>query len=373
MRLLPSVSSPGRDDQDTPKARLVTCKPVFRLVPSPEFCLAATVIFLIATFVTLSGGPTSEQETLRKELNIHSGRIEGLAFSSDGRTAASASRDGTVMLWDVVTRRESGLIMRGAAGFTSVAFAPNGHVLATGGLDGMLTVRDTKTMKELLSRRVCFNGGIRAVTFSPDGASVATGSDDHLVRVWDLASGQVKLELRGHAETVDGLAFAPDGQVLGSVSLDGRGILWDLRSGQIREQFQSEAGPLWSIAFAPDGRSLAVGGTQGISLRDLNTGRMRSWPSQQGPVTTVRYLPDGHTLATSSLHGALILWNVARESIDIRCRLDGQRSRVKSMGVSPDGMTLVTGADDAVLRFWDLSQRQPEHRERETVAYLDKN
>ena len=65
----------------------------------------------------------------------HTGTIYSVAFSPDGKTLASASRDGTVRLWDVATHRQIGNPIAGhAGGVTSVAFSPDGKTLATGRL-----------------------------------------------------------------------------------------------------------------------------------------------------------------------------------------------------------------------------------------------
>ena len=70
----------------------------------------------------------------------HRDRVEGVAFSPNGQTLASASDDGTVRLWDVRGHRALGAPLRGHKGAVlGVAFSPDGQTLASGGDDG--TVR----------------------------------------------------------------------------------------------------------------------------------------------------------------------------------------------------------------------------------------
>jgi len=59
------------------------------------------------------------------------------------------------------------------------------------------------------------------VAFSPDGARIATASNDKTVKLWDAATGRELFTLRGHTDSVDGLAFSPDGRILAAASEDG--------------------------------------------------------------------------------------------------------------------------------------------------------
>jgi WD40 repeat protein len=367
MRLERCDADSARPQGEAVGAGVITRHRILRLIPPPELCLVALFSGVIAIFFSGPEKDGSGSTSSGDSLTIHSCRIEGLALSPDGRTAASASRDGTVKVWDTDTRHERGTAFKGKLGYSSVAFSADGRILAAGGFDGRLTLQDVETGTDLTSPPAS-SGTVRAVVFSPDGATVATGGDDRTIRVWDTQSDRETLAMTGHAGIVFGLAFAPDGKTLVSVDSDGRVIRWDLPSGRIVEQFSGECGPLFSVSVAPDGRSIAFGGLGGITFRELSTGRSQSWKSLRGAVTAVQYLADGKTLASSSLDGAILLWDVSRDRIGVRHSLRGQSGRVKTMAVSPDGMTLVTGGDDAVLRFWDLGpgslalRRSPESR-----------
>ena len=72
----------------------------------------------------------------------HTGPVQGVAFSPDGRRIASAGHDGFVKLWDLTTGQEVLTLSRHKAEVACVAFSPNGHLLASSGLDGTVMVWD---------------------------------------------------------------------------------------------------------------------------------------------------------------------------------------------------------------------------------------
>lgn len=326
---------------------------------SPDLRLLILAVLCAAAISWRSGTRgTAEASRLAESAN-HPGRIEGVAFSADGRLAASASRECTVRVWDVATRRPRGHAIRGLSGFSCVAFSPDGKTLACAGLDGKLVLWDLATGRERSRFAASSAGAVRVVAFSPDGELLATGGDDRAVRVWDASSGAEGHVMRGHEDKVNGLAFAPDGRSLSSAGPDGRVISWDLATGQILGGFDGGCGPVWSLALAPDGHSLALGGRDGIAIRDLEAGRTRMHRCQQGPITDVCFLRSGAALAASDSRGRFSIWDVTGSDLRVRKTIDLREDGVVAMAASPDGSTLLTGSNHSTLVFRDLARLDP--------------
>src|SRR5215510_5514794 len=112
-----------------------------------------------------------------------------------------------------------------AAWVTSVAFSPDGQLLASGGTDG------TTKLWAVQSREVLrtFSGPTAdgmAVAFSPDGKLLASACADGTVNMWAIPSGELAFTLKGHAAPVTALAFSPDGKLLATASADKNAKLW---------------------------------------------------------------------------------------------------------------------------------------------------
>ncbi|HRS14606.1 MAG TPA: WD40 repeat domain-containing protein, partial [Candidatus Bipolaricaulis sp.] len=71
---------------------------------------------------------------------------------------------------------------------------------------------------------------VRSVAFSPDGTVLASGSDDGTIKLWDVTSGTGLRTLTGHTYPVNSVAFSPDGKTLASGSNDGTVLLWDVEA-----------------------------------------------------------------------------------------------------------------------------------------------
>jgi Flp pilus assembly protein TadD len=151
----------------------------------------------------------------RLTLQGHTGVVDAVAFSGDGRRLASASRDGTVKVWEAATGQEA-LTLQGHAGRVSgVAFSADGRRLASASTDWTVKVWDGATGREALTLKG-HTDIVNAVAFSPDGKRLASASRDGTVKVWEEATGQEALTLKGHTGWVSAVAFSPDGKRLAS-------------------------------------------------------------------------------------------------------------------------------------------------------------
>lgn len=191
-------------------------------------------------------------------------------------------------------------------------------------------------------------GGVTSVAFSPDGKILASGSDDHSIILWDVTTGQpIGQPLKGHSDEVMSVAFSPDGKTLASGSADHTIILWDVATHQpIGTPLMGHTDIVSTVAFSPDGKTLASNGGSDftIILWDVATHQPIGQPlmGHTNAVVSVAYSPDGKILASGSWDNTVILWDVAtRQPIGqpLTHFTDGTKG-VNSVSFSPDGKIL---------------------------------
>ncbi len=298
--------------------------------------------------------------------------IESVAFSPDGALVAAGDLWGAVHLREARDGHERSVLrvpgadkeeVHGSA--TSLAFSPDGARLAMAGLyDGTVRVWDLATGRPGFTLEVLpipKNQGrmdhVESIAFSPDGKILATAGYSAEVKLWDAATGRLAASLQGQPDQTHAVAFSPDGKTLASGGEDGSLILWDVAASRPRDRLPGYEIPVNSLAFSPDGRTLAVGRSDGnhgtVRLLDLANNRWRATIHVGfGYRFSLAFSPDGKTIAVADAAWRVAtLWDTA--SGRRVGTLEGHRRDVNAVAFSPNGKTIATGGPDG-LKLWDV-------------------
>jgi len=283
----------------------------------------------------------------------HTGRVNSVAMSADGRWALSGSADCTLRLWDV----SSGKCLRILEGHTN---------------------------------------SVQSVSMSADGRRALSGSWDNSLRLWDLSSGECLRIFEGHTGSVNSVALSSDGCWALSGSSDLNLQLWDVSSGKCVRTFEEHKEEVWSVALSEDGR-WGISGSQDETMCHLdvngfinaahadtsqfvicNVANVKKSVKLQKRFSflidaAVKALSEGEygrawrfACESKSLAG----YEFSYEAQDIihRAGLRGTRTRLRSVfyrhtfrvdglssvALSADGVLALSGSDDWTLRLWDL-------------------
>jgi RNA polymerase sigma factor (sigma-70 family) len=225
-------------------------------------------------------------------------------------------------------------------------------------------------------------GGINAVALAPNGLTVASAGQDFRVRLWDIADGKERPNLRAtspvigvggdqqHAWQVNAVAFSPDGKTLASGSNDEIIRLWDVDQGVEKAALTGHGLFILALAYSPDGRMLAsaagsydkaaaarldpnIGYLGELKLWNLATGKeIASLKGHSQRVTCVAFSPDSKTLASGGEDGTIRFWEIPTGKE--RACLQAAQGWVRSIAFSPDGRTLASASDEHVVKLWDV-------------------
>jgi WD40 repeat protein len=303
----------------------------------------------------LSGGDTD----MARQPAGHEDEAWSVAFAPDGLIVATGSDDSkpdpTVKLWDSATGRLLRAWLGGDGTVSSLAFAPDGRLLASGHLASSANVRIWDAAAgRLLATLEGHTDRVRGVAFSPDGRLLASASSDGTVRLWDAASRRQREVLTGHGDTVHAVAFSPDGQTLASAGNEGDIRLWDLRTdgSTSRSRALHNRTNLMALAYSPDGRMIAVADTLGsIAVWDLATAKLlRVIHGDGDELRQLAFAPDGTALAAAGIRGMIRLWDPATGQELIS--LAGHRAQINGLAFSPDGRTLASASHDGAVKLW---------------------
>lgn len=271
-------------------------------------------------------------------------------------------------------------------GVWTVAYAPNGETLASGGMDRLVRIWDIETGRMLKALRG-HTRDIRQAAYSADGQILATASEDRTIRLWNPTTGDtIKLLFTRYDHSVCSISFSPDGLMLARAGHNKDIKIWEVTTGTElmtllgKDQYDLQ----WSVcvAFAPDGIHLASGNDIGkIKLWEvLPSGeekvfRVGHWKDDtedeategrgffvddqgtfQRPmrywIGALAFTPDSQLLISGSRDSTIKFFDMP-ELNEVRT-LKGHSAWIRALVVSPDGKILASASDDHTIKLWDI-------------------
>ena len=317
--------------------------------------------------VVLWNAKTGEQKDTFE--HYATAEIKSVAFSPDGKLLATGGTD----FWYIWDAEKHEPLFRGKSVPYGLAFSPDGKTIATSNMESNIELWDVATGKETLHIDVK-NNVLEAVTYSPDGklliaggykVSKETSGLDASFRIWDAATGTEHNLKSGKTASLEALALSPDGKLLAVGGDDKKVRLWNLASGQVDRPLGDLKSILIELAFTSDGKLLATTDLEGptrywdmTTRRESTGGRAtqkgagKAAPAELNFSSPV-YSPDGKLFATVEKDNAIALRDV--KTLKPVHLMSGHKSGIYVVAFSHDGRLAASGSDDGETRLWDTA------------------
>jgi WD40 repeat protein len=271
-----------------------------------------------------------------------------------------------IQFWNPKTGKKVAILGGHSGLIWSIAWAPNGQLLASASDDGTVRIWDARkyTVPNILRAH---SDMVLSVGWSPDGSRLITGNIDGTLELWDANKGKNLAVWKGHAPENSGksgiwalavfaAAWSPDGRRIASTREDNIVQLWEAKTGEVLNVLLTNQGSANIVAWSPDGRLLAVTNDIGsVQLWDAQTGKnvalLQGHP-EAGWANAVTWSPDGSMLASTREEGTVQLWD-AKLGKELAA-LQGHKTEVWGAAWSPDGFRIVSGSKDATIRLWGV-------------------
>ena len=293
--------------------------------------------------------------TSKYYFNQRGAKLTAASFHPSGGLLAAGFSNGVFDLLQLPEAAVVHTLSMGQSPINSMAWNAAGDWVAAGSaLLGQLLVWEWRAEVYALKQQG-HAAEVASLAYSPDGALLATGGDDARVKVWTPSTGFCFVTFREHAAPVTGVAWLPTGAAVVSASLDGTVRAFDLvRYRCFRTLTAPEPAQFISLAVDPAGEIVCAGAQDGFQIYvwSLKTGRLLDvLAAHEGPVTALAFAPGAPLLASGSWDQTVRTWDVFAGKGGVETLAHSHD--VLALAWRPDARQLAASTLDGTVTFWD--------------------
>ncbi|KAI9840701.1 MAG: pre-mRNA-splicing factor prp46 [Sclerophora amabilis] len=194
-------------------------------------------------------------------------------------------------------------------------------------------------------------GWVRSLAVEPGNQWFASGAGDRTIKIWDLATGSLRLTLTGHISTVRGLAVSPRHPYLFSCGEDKMVKCWDLETNKVIRHYHGHLSGVYTLSLHPTLDVLVTGGRDGVArVWDMRTrSNIHVLSGHRGTVSDVKCQEADPQVISSSLDSTVRLWDLAAgKTMGV---LTHHKKGVRALAVHPREFTFASGSTGSIKQW----------------------
>lgn len=326
--------------------------------------------------VNLSARIRNEYEDVRELPSVLAAKQASLAMSAaarrkrpkaqadvgspgDARTAKMIEQITDTVTGDATASSSQALTLRAATPGGSHVPKVNGQALQRHTVSSSLMRQQTATqikpewhapwkLMRVISGHL---GWVRSLAVEPGNEWFASGAGDRTIKIWDLASGSLRLTLTGHISCVRGLAVSPRQPYLFSCGEDKMVKCWDLETNKVIRHYHGHLSGVYTLALHPTLDVLVTGGRDGVArVWDMRTrSNIHVLSGHKGTVSDVKCQEADPQVISSSLDSTVRLWDLAAgKTMGV---LTHHKKGVRALAVHPKEFTFASGSTGSIKQW----------------------
>jgi len=305
----------------------------------------------------------------------HNNPVNNVIFTPDSTLLASATTDGLVHIWDVVTLQEIATLEKHNRPISEIVFSPDGTLLATGGLDAAIALWDMTTYAEVKSIVLDSKEEIYDLDFSPDGNFLASVHRNAVIKIWNAATLTQEKSLNiSSVGALGQIEFSPNGELLALSNAGGSGEglssiqIWNAVTYEELQKYAVGVSPDFAfsplVAFSPDGNSIASNSGYGDTLvvHNLTDNTELTLGEHGSPINDLVFTSSGTYLISVSgipyRHEAepdednsVRFWDVATGT---EIQIIETAEAVRTVAIDSSDSLMAFGGNEGVVEIWRI-------------------
>lgn len=308
---------------------------------------------------------------MRRRLKGHFNKIYALAWAPDARGLATASQDGTIIIWNAFLTSKRFAITPESSWQMACAYGADNrkgtHYVCHGGLDNVVSIYKlpddiSATCDSIPDVKLSGHTGyISCIDFMHEPGRMLTSSGDCTCVLWDFERSVALRTFDDHKGDVMSVQVSPKSDhIFVSGGTDMHVNIWDIRQNHSHAaiSFAGHETDVNCVAFFPDGQSVGSGSDDSTCrLFDIRAARqIQKYEDDNilSGVTSIDFTKNGGRMIATYEDNDIFVWNTTGQQNMSwnQSVLSGHDRRVSCVKVSPDGKAIASGSWDCTACIW---------------------